>query len=283
MIFVKLKKVASGALSVLALSCSALSVISASGAESTVKISASNETAAAGEQFAVSVSLADIPETGIQGAEFAVSYDSSIVSVDKVSIGKLAETGAEEADNIAEIPVFSSNISKEKSAVVVYFAVADSNPAYYMQGEGVMFTITGTVLENASAGSVADFKIIPNPRKINGSGTSEDNNKIWLGYDSDTNPDDDISNYVYYDSEVSDGALIVSGSAQQGVKGDADNNGKVDIADVVAVSSYIGDSSVNKLSNDALFLCDVQNTGDGITSGDVLMLQQYLAQIITEL
>ena len=117
MIFVKLKKVASGALSVLALSCSALSVISASGAESTVKISASNETAAAGEQFTVSVSLADIPETGIQGAEFAVSYDSSIVSVDKVSIGKLAETGAEEADNIAEIPVFSSNISKEKSAV----------------------------------------------------------------------------------------------------------------------------------------------------------------------
>ena len=152
-----------------------------------------------------------------------------------------------------------------------------------MQGEGVMFTITGTVLENASAGSVADFKIIPNPRKINGSGTSEDNNKIWLGYDSDTNPDDDISNYVYYDSEVSDGSLTVSGSAQQGVKGDADNNGKVDIADVVAVSAYVGDSSVNKLSNDALFLCDVQNTGDGITSGDVLMLQQYLAQIITEL
>ncbi|MGN0677819.1 MAG: cohesin domain-containing protein [Ruminococcus sp.] len=280
----KLKKMVSGLVSVLVLSCSALSVMSASGAESTVKISASHETARAGEQFTVEVSLSDIPETGIQGADFAVTYDSSIVSIDKVEIGTLAQTGADEVDNIAELPAFMSSISKEKSAVLVSFAVADSNSKYYMQGEGVMFTITGTVLENALAGSVAEFNIVPNPRKINGSGTAEDNNKIWLGYDADTNPDDDITNYVYYDSSVSNGSVTVPSSGDvSNLRGDANLDGSVDIADVVAIASYVSDSVKNSLESQGMINADVQGEGNGINANDALAVQQYLANIITEL
>ena len=279
----KLKKMVSGLVSVLVLSCSALSVMSASGAESTVKISASHETARAGEQFTVEVSLSDIPETGIQGADFAVTYDSSIVSIDKVEIGTLAQTGADEVDNIAELPAFMSSISKEKSAVLVSFAVADSNSKYYMQGEGVMFTITGTVLENATDGSVAEFNIVPNPRKINGSGTAEDNNKIWLGYDADKNPDDDITNYVYYDSSVSNGSVTVSGGTSAGLRGDANLDGSVDIADVVAIASYVSDSVQNSLESQGMINADVQGEGNGINANDALAVQQYLANIITEL
>ncbi|MGN1036607.1 MAG: cohesin domain-containing protein [Ruminococcus sp.] len=279
----KLKKMASGLVSVLVLSCSALSVMSASGAEGTVKISASQETAFAGGQFTVEVSLSDIPETGIQGADFAVTYDSSIVSIDKVEIGTLAQTGADEVDNIAELPAFMSSISKEKSAVLVSFAVADSNSKYYMQGEGVMFTITGTVLENATDGSVAEFNIVPNPRKINGSGTAEDNNKIWLGYDADTNPDDDVTNYIYYDSSVSNGSVTVSGGVSDGLRGDANLDGSVDIADVVAIASYVSDSVQNPLKSQGMINADVQGEGNGINANDALAVQQYLANIITVL
>ena len=65
--------------------------------------------------------------------------------------------------------------------------------------------------------------------------------------------------------------------------GDANLDGTVDIADVVAVASYIGDSENNPLEAQAIINCDVQNTGDGLTSGDILMIQQYLANIIAEL
>lgn len=65
------------------------------------------------------------------------------------------------------------------------------------------------------------------------------------------------------------------------VYGDANLNGSVDIADAVALASYIGDSANNPLSDKALVNSDVQNVGDGVTSGDVLAIQQYLASIIT--
>lgn len=67
------------------------------------------------------------------------------------------------------------------------------------------------------------------------------------------------------------------------VYGDANLNGSVDIADAVALASYIGDSANNPLSDKALVNSDVQNVGDGVTSGDVLSIQQYLASIITSL
>lgn len=67
------------------------------------------------------------------------------------------------------------------------------------------------------------------------------------------------------------------------VYGDANLDGSVDIADAVALASYIGDSANNPLSDKALVNSDVQNVGDGVTSGDVLAIQQYLASIITSL
>lgn len=67
------------------------------------------------------------------------------------------------------------------------------------------------------------------------------------------------------------------------LKGDANLDGIVDIADVVAVSSYVGDPESNPLDPQAVINCDVQNTGDGITSGDILMIQQYISEIVKSL
>lgn len=64
--------------------------------------------------------------------------------------------------------------------------------------------------------------------------------------------------------------------------GDANCDGVVDIADVVAVAAYVGDPENNSLAAQAIINGDVQNTGDGLTAGDILMIQQYVANIITE-
>lgn len=72
-------------------------------------------------------------------------------------------------------------------------------------------------------------------------------------------------------------------SGSEYVPGDANLDGKVEIADIVAMSSYIGDSQNNPLDVQAIINSDVQNRGDGLTAGDVLAVQQYIANIITTL
>lgn len=85
-------------------------------------------------------------------------------------------------------------------------------------------------------------------------------------------------------TEPSETTTTTTSSVSPGiVYGDANLDGSVDIADAVALASYIGDSANNPLSDKALVNSDVQNVGDGVTSGDVLAIQQYLASIITSL
>jgi len=65
--------------------------------------------------------------------------------------------------------------------------------------------------------------------------------------------------------------------------GDANDNGKVDSADVVAAAAYVGNPDKNPLSEQGIKNADVHNTGDGVTASDALTIQQYLAKIVTSL
>ncbi|MGN0677905.1 MAG: leucine-rich repeat protein, partial [Ruminococcus sp.] len=65
--------------------------------------------------------------------------------------------------------------------------------------------------------------------------------------------------------------------------GDANGDGTVDVADVVAISAYVGDSEKNPLDEQSILNGDVQNTGDGLTANDALMIQQYLSGTVSEL
>ena len=67
------------------------------------------------------------------------------------------------------------------------------------------------------------------------------------------------------------------------VYGDANADGKVDVADVVAVASYVGSAENNKLSDEGLKNADVQSVGDGVTANDALAIQQYLAGSVKSL
>lgn len=65
--------------------------------------------------------------------------------------------------------------------------------------------------------------------------------------------------------------------------GDANDDGTIDVADVVAVAAYVGNSEANKLKEKGLKNADVHSNGNGITADDALVIQQYLAKIVTSL
>ncbi|MDE5947019.1 MAG: hypothetical protein K2G63_06940 [Oscillospiraceae bacterium] len=65
------------------------------------------------------------------------------------------------------------------------------------------------------------------------------------------------------------------------IKGDANDDGVVDVADVVAIASYVGDASSNKLSKKGIINADVHSSGNGLDANDALMVQQYLAKIVS--
>ncbi len=65
--------------------------------------------------------------------------------------------------------------------------------------------------------------------------------------------------------------------------GDANCDGTVDVADVVSIASYVGDSENNALKAQGLKNADVSGNGNGINANDALAVQQYLANIIKQL
>ncbi|MDE5946483.1 MAG: leucine-rich repeat protein [Oscillospiraceae bacterium] len=64
-----------------------------------------------------------------------------------------------------------------------------------------------------------------------------------------------------------------------GVIGDVNDDNVLDVADIVAVASYVGNPEINKLSEQSIKNADVHNTGDGLTAMDILVLQQRIANI----
>lgn len=280
----KIKRLVAAVLPVLMVSASAFSVINANGADGAVKIEVSSETVAPGSTFTLNVSVSDIPETGIQGSDFAVKYDSSLVSIDSIEAGALVDTGAEDDDPYSDqVPVFDTGIDTATSTICAYFGTLAEDPAYWMHGEGVMFTITGTVLSTAEPGSVASFDVIPVPRKSNDSADSEENSKIWMGYYSDITSTE--GSIVCYDVETVSGTVTVAGddtNSGEVYKGDANVDGDVTIADAVAVSAFVANSTKNPLSELGQTNGDVHQIGNGLNATDALTIQQYTSGIIKE-
>lgn len=65
--------------------------------------------------------------------------------------------------------------------------------------------------------------------------------------------------------------------------GDANDDGTLDVADVVASAAYVGNPDGNKLPGNGLRNADVHSNGNGITADDALAIQQYLAKIVKSL
>nr|AEV59085.1 scaffoldin C [Ruminococcus flavefaciens] len=272
----KTKKIVVGAIAASMLSLSVCSVAPAVfAAGETVQISASEETAKAGEEFTVKISLADIPSTGIAGIDFAVKFDNTILSIDSVKAGTITETGASGKDPSSSdsAPLFDYTIDNNNGIVGLVWNTMLEESTYWIKNDGVFCTLSGKASGSAANGAVSKIEFVPFTRETR-PGSGSNNDAISIGYlDGDAQ--------VEYGSSLKSGSVTV-GTPIAGLRGDANEDGTVNMADAVFIMQSIGNPDKYKLSATGEANADVDGSGD-VTNKDALRIQQYKLNLITEL
>ena len=270
----KAKKIVIGAVSATMLSLSVCSLAPVFAAGETVQISVGKAEVKAGETFSVDVSLANVPSC----CDFAIKYDSSLISIDSVKAGDLANTAAVKDDPSASmLSIFDSSIDKDKGTATLVWSTALDDPSYWMNGDGVFCTISGTVSKDAGDGAIP-LEIIPAARDTF-AGSSVANDVISVGYF-------DSKNVVRYSVETSNGSVIVGNGGggdvgQTAVWGDANENGDVNISDAVLIMQSIANPDEFKITDQGKINGDVVDNGGGVTNVDALAIQYVEIKTIT--
>ncbi len=270
----KVRKIVAGLAAVSMLAAfSAQSVFAAE----TVTISADKVTAKAGAEFTMNVELSDVPAAGISVCEFAVTYDTSVVEVTGVKVGKIADKGADNAEKFEGASAFESDYSTAGVINVSYTTGLD-DAAYWITEDGVMLTITGKVNASAKDGAVSEFKIGAIDRE-----TAEDsgvaNSAISIG-----NIGADYT-VTKYEAAVSNGSVTVKSDATTpstgDVKyGDVNCDGEVDLLDVLALNRnlLIGE----ELGDQGKLNADVDKDGKP-SAVDALNILKFTIKLVQEL
>ncbi len=147
----------------------------------TVQISVDKAEVTAGETFSVDVSMNNIPSSAILCCFFVVKYDSSLISIDSVKAGALANTAAVKDDpSAAMLSIFDSSIDKDKGTVTLVWSTSLEDSSYWMNGDGVFCTINGTVSKDAPDGTVP-LEIVPTSRDTF-TGSNVETDVIRVGY-----------------------------------------------------------------------------------------------------
>ncbi|MBR2284674.1 MAG: Cohesin domain protein [Ruminococcus sp.] len=259
----KTKKIVIGAMAAAMLSLSVCSLAPAAAADETVQISVSKTTAEAGGQFTVDVSLADIPAAGIQVLNFSLKFDSSLITIDSVTPGAATETGAGSADPTAASLENFNSYTESEGVVAVMWSTGLDDASYWIKNDGVYCTVTGTVSDTAAAGTVADIEIVPVARETYDSSGVE-NDLIDCGYSSD-------GKAVRYNVNTTAGSVTI-GSATEGLRGDANVDNKVNMADAVAVLQNLANSEKYPLTAQGLINADCDGT-NGLSGLDAIWIQ----------
>ncbi len=275
----KTKKIVIGTMSAAMLSLSMCSLISAAAAGETVLITAGKASAEAGEQFEVEVTLSDIPETGIRGCSFSIEFDKSVVTIDEITAGKLAENGAGATDPSASLlPTFNSYLVNDEGFASVMWSTSLDDATYWLKGEGVLCTVKGTVASSAKSGDKSDIKIVPVKRMTNTS-SGVTNETIDCGYLKD-------GEKVSYDVETVAGSVTVGGGGTDNpevtLKGDANCDGSVTLADATAILQSIANPDKYGLSAQGAVNGDLVEP-IGITTADALQVKKFYAGVIDKL
>ncbi|MDE5619436.1 MAG: hypothetical protein K2O29_09125 [Ruminococcus sp.] len=272
----KAKKIVIGAVSAAMLSLSVCSLAPVFAAGETVQISVGKAEVKAGETFSVDVSLANIPSSGIQCCDFTVKYDSSLISIDSVKAGALANTAAIKDDPSASmLPIFDSSIDNENGNVNLVWTTSIEDSSYWMNGEGVFCTITGKASKDAGSATVP-LEIVPTSRDTL-TGSNVQNDVISVGYFNK-------KDVVRYAVETSDGAVVIGEGGSVSGKtymGDADESGKVELADAILIMQSIANPDKYQLTEQGKINADVVDNGKGITNSDALAIQYVQARTIT--
>ncbi len=272
----KTKKIVIGTMAAAMLSLSVCSLIPAAAAGETVQITAGTATAKAGEQFEVEVSLADIPAAGAQACNFSIEFDNSVITIDEITAGPLTETGTGATDPSASmLPNFNSFLENAEGFVSVMWSTSLDDATYWLKGEGVLCTVKGTVAAGAKAGAKSELKIVP-VKRMTTTDSGVVNTEINCGYLKD-------GEKVAYTVKTTNGSVTVAGGEGSGVslRGDANCDGKVTIADSTAILQHLGNQDKYGLSAQGLANADVADPA-GVTTEDALRIQMLDAKLIDE-
>lgn len=268
----KAKKIVIGALSATMLSLSVCSIAPVFAAGEIVQITVGKAEVKAGETFSVDVSLANVPASGIQCCDFALKYDSSLIKIDSVEAGALANTPAMKDDPTASmLSIFDSSISNDKGVTAIIWSTALDDTSYWLNGDGVFCTVKGTV--SADAKGDIPLEIIPSSRDTY-TGSNVPNDVISIGYFKD-------KEVVRYGVKTNNGTVSVgtegsSGKYDKYLKGDANEDGEVTIADAVKIMQALVNADEYGLSKQGAINADVIGN-DGVTGVDALEIQKHIA------
>nr|AEV58519.1 scaffoldin C [Ruminococcus flavefaciens] len=284
----KTKKIVIGAMAAAMLSLSVCSTAPAVAADETVQISVSKTTAEAGGEFKVDVSLADIPTTGLQCCNFAIKYDPKVLTIKDITAGTLAGTVSGDASS-SMLPNFN-NYSQE-GLISVMWSTSVDDASKWLKGEGTFCTITGTVAAGTANGTVSEITVLPTSRETyDGSGVMND--AFDCGYLKDgvkvnfnVKPNAGSVTIGSEETTTTPPATTTTTENKPGVslRGDANLDNKVSVADAVAILQSIANKDKYALKPQGAVNGDVEGNNDGITGADALRIQKWDAGAITTL
>nr|AEV58669.1 scaffoldin C [Ruminococcus flavefaciens] len=284
----KTKKIVIGAMAAAMLSLSVCSIAPAVAADETVQISVSKTTAEAGGEFKVDVSLADIPTTGLQCCNFAIKYDPKVLTIKDITVGTLAGTVSGDASS-SMLPNFN-NYSQE-GLISVMWSTSVDDASKWLKGEGTFCTITGTVAAGTANGTVSEITVLPTSRETyDGSGVMND--AFDCGYLKDgvkvnfnVKPNAGSVTIGSEETTTTPPATTTTTENKPGVslRGDANLDNKVSVADAVAILQSIANKDKYALKPQGAVNGDVEGNNDCITGADALRIQKWDAGAITTL
>nr|AEV58578.1 scaffoldin C [Ruminococcus flavefaciens] len=285
----KTKKIVIGAMAAAMLSLSVCSIAPAVAADETVQISVSKTTAEAGGEFKVDVSLADIPTTGLQCCNFAIKYDPKVLTIKDITAGTLAGTVSGDASS-SMLPNFN-NYSQE-GLISVMWSTSVDDASKWLKGEGTFCTITGTVAAGTANGTVSEITVLPTSRETyDGSGVMND--AFDCGYLKDGvkvnfNVKPNAGSVTIGSEETTTTPPATTTTTTENkpgvsLRGDANLDNKVSVADAVAILQSIANKDKYALKPQGAVNGDVEGNNDGITGADAFRIQKWDAGAITTL
>lgn len=231
-------------------------------AADSVTLKAEKVTAAQGSDFTLKVDLGGVPAAGVSAAEFAVTYDASVITIKDVAAGSIVNT---DSDGISDVAIFKADYSEAGKITVTYGTVGDN----WVAADGTFLTITGTASGKDGASTAVEITAMGRPLY---EGSQDKIDEIYVGSIAS---DGKVTNY---NVQATAGSVTIGeGGGSTTMLGDADENGKIEIQDVVMMNRvYVG---VETISGQGRINADVD--GDGkITLSDSMNVLQFLVHLI---
>ncbi len=215
----------------------------------------------------VTIPLAEIPAE-FSTASLQIWWSNTWDAVNEESVDQPAEIESWEIVDDS-IPQTTTTTTVPDPIVTTTTVTSTTTGGESIEFTDVIVDITDESITFEENGTFNFVSTIPD--KFSG---FEEGNKVKVGLWYSETENGKVINYVSYVELISEGLALVYG--------DADLNGKVEIADVVAIMVHCSTPG-GTLSDEAKDCADVYQRGDGVSNMDALAVQKNIAQLITEL